>query len=538
MPFDSFVSSAAALVRDNSERRSGVNDSRVPMTSRLSVRVAVLGVLAGAISSDVNIAATALVDASRGVGMGPELIPVAASAASMFCAASVASAGLVGDRLGRRRVLMGGLVLGICAGLIVVLSDSPWTYVGGRSLMGVSGGAVFSAAFAFVRVVSTPATLGRALGGFGAVAGVTVIVGSFLGGALATTAWRGAYLVVPGIFLVCLVLVPLVLPRQSPVSAGPWDVGGQVLLAVGVIGVLVSLSSATTDSGLIPLTALLAGGGALIGFVIRESRTAHPFFPMTVLRSPTFLAGVVFGVGFNISAAVMILQPANLWQYGRGMDTVAVAAAQLPGLAIGVVASIVAGRLLSAGWHERRLGSVGFAAVVVGFGSLALVRTETPIWLFIPALMLIGAGAQTLNVPFGALTIASAPAGALGPVTASRATIGSFASSFGIAASTIAIDRLTSGGYTARLAQAGVPPQDYGRAVDVVSAYVRSDVLSTTRAAQAALQQAIASYTEAFAITMGATALLMGALAVLGSWMLRTVRPQAGGRAGGAQDWR
>ena len=462
------------------------------------LQVPLLGVMAGTAMGEVNIASTALVNASRGLSMSATVIPIAASAMSMLCGATVISSGLAADRLGRRRVLMWGLALGVFSELLTALSFSPWIYILGRSLTGISIGIVFAAAFAYVRAVASEGQLGNALGIFGAVAGLTMIVESFLGGSLASIVWRAAFLVVPTAYFIALLLVPRVLPIQSPVGSGPIDATGQLLLAVGLVGPLYAISQMTTSlTAPATLLSLAVGVIALVAFYLWEKRCAHPFFPVAILKSPIFLAGVLFGIGFNMSNSTLVLQLANLWQYVLRMNTVEVALAELPALAIGVVASIIAGRLLSGGWKERRLGIIGFAAVVVGFGSLALYRQDAAFWVFIPALLLVGAGAQTLNVPFGSLVIKSAPSTARGPLTASRSTIGSFANAFGMAASTVLIDRLTQGGIVERLQHAEVPPGDYGAALDVVTTYARTDQLPSAQAAQQVLSGAATSYTQA-----------------------------------------
>ncbi len=491
------------------------------MSTRLQVPL--LGVMAGTAMGEVNIASTALVDASRGLGMAADIVPIAASAMSMFCGATVISSGLAADRLGRRRVLVFGLLLGVCSELLTALSFSSWVYIAGRSLTGVSIGIVFAAAFAYVRSVSSKGQLGNALGVFGAVAGFTMIVETFVGGSLASVLWRAAFVVVPSAYVISALLVPKILPVQPRVGSGPIDAVGQVLLAIGLVGPLYAISRMTTSlTSPITLISLVIGLVALVCFYLWERRTPHPFFPVRILSSPMFLAGVLFGIGFNLSNSTLVLQLANVWQYALRMDTVQVALAEVPALAIGVVASIYAGRLLSGGWHERRLGIIGFAAVSIGYASLALYHHNAGFWMFIPALLLVGAGAQILNVPFGSLVIKSAPADAIGPVTASRSTIGSFANAFGMAASTVLINRLTTGGIVERMEQAKVPPGNYGSVLDVVTAYIRTDELPSVEAARQVISGATESYLHAFAVTMGVIAVAMLAMGVLATWLLRT----------------
>jgi len=494
--------------------------SSSPASSRAARwQVPLLGVMAGTAMADANITSTALVDASRGLGMSQSILPVAASAMSMCLAASVVSTGLLADRKGRRRILMLALALGVLAELVIAASVGTWMFILGRVLVGVALGIVFSAAFATVRVVTPPDRVGAALGVFGAVAGLAMMVESFVGGSLATANWRAAFLVVPAVMAVCLVLVPRLLPVQPPIGSGPVDVLGQVLLVVAVVGPLFALSQ-MSSSLTAPTTWVPAaiGAAAFALFCVVESRSEHAFFPVRIFRQPLFIAGVLFGLGFNLSQSVMVLQLANVWQYLLRLDTVQVAAAQAPGLAIGIVASIVAGRRLSSGISERVVGTTGFALVVLGFASLVLYRQGSSFWVFVPALLLVGAGAQVLNVPFGSLVMKSAPDGFYGPVTASRTTIGQFAYALGMAGATVLIDRMTDGGLVQRLLDSGVPPTSVGRALDAVTVFVRTGDDPSTASARSALEAAAASYAQAFSTTMGIVAAvlaLMGAAASL-----------------------
>jgi MFS family permease len=490
-------------------------------------QVPLLGVMAGTAMADANIASTALVDAARGLDMNPSQLPIAASAMSMCLAASVVSTGLLADRRGRRRVLMVALALGILAELVIAAATGPVMFIAGRGMVGIAMGIVFSAAFATVRVVTSPVRLGAALGVFGAVAGLSMLVESFVGGSLATVDWRLAFTVVPLVLAVSLVLVPRMLPVQARIGSGPVDVSGQLLLIVAVVGPLYALGQLSSSlSDLTTWLPMVLGVAAFVAFCLLESRRAHAFFPVRIFRERLFLAGVLFGVGFNVSNAVLVLQLANVWQYAMRLDTVEVAAAQAPGLAIGIAASIVAGRRLSAGVSERTVGAVGFLLVVMGFATLVVYRAGASFWMFVPALLLVGAGAPVLNVPFGSLVMKSAHDGYYGPVTASRTTIGQFAYALGMAGATVVIDRLTEGGVVARLQDAGAPPVDVGRALDAITVYVRTGANPATAAGQHALAVAATSYAQAFAVTMGVVAAVLAVMG-LAAWRILRTRPSA-----------
>lgn len=233
------------------------------------------------------------------------------------------STGLLADRIGRRKLLIFALAAAAIGDLIVAASLDPVMYMAGRAIAGVGLGAVFGASFAYIRAVVPAANLPAAMGAFVGYSAVTMIIASFLGGTVASIDWRLAFLVIPALSALSMIAVPLLLPAQSRVDGGKVDVLGQVLLALGVIGVLYGLSHAA--SGLTsPLTwgRFIAGIVLLIAFAIVERRRPHAFFPIDLLKNPGFLAAIGMGLAFNLVQAVSVLQLANTWQYVYGFLTV------------------------------------------------------------------------------------------------------------------------------------------------------------------------------------------------------------------------
>ena len=489
---------------------------------RQRLQVPLLGFMAGAAVGELNISSTALVNASRGLGMSPELVPIAASALSIVLAATVISGGLLADRIGRRRLLMWALGVGIAGDLATAACIDSWMFIAGRIAVGVSLGIVFTASFTMVRAVSAPEKLGSSLGLFGAVSGISMMACSFVGGSLATVQWRAAFLVLPVMFFIAFLLVPRILPVEQPVGSGPIDALGQVLLAIGIIGPLYAVSQLTT-SFTAPRTLISFGVGviALIAFYVWESRTPHPFFPVRIFREPVFIACILMSFCVNMSNSVLVLQLSNLWQYVRRMDTVDVAVAQLPALIMGVIASIIAGKLLAHGWRERRVGLMGFTFVFAGFATLALYRVGAPFVFFLPALILVGGGAQVINVPFGSLLMKVAPKEYIGPVTASRSSVGSFANALGMAGTTVLISRFTRSDLLHELGLDKVSGIDEGQALNPVTVYIRSGAIPADSGARHLLVEAGAAYSYAFSLTMGIVAAVVAIMGITVLWLLR-----------------
>ncbi len=483
--------------------------------------LAFLGVVAALQGSDPNIAATALVGAARGLDMGSTSL--AASISTLALAATAISTGLLADSFGRRKVLQIALIVTIIGDLIVFLAPDTAIYLLGRVIAGIGLGAVYGAAFAYIRAAAKPGKLAAAMGTFTAVLMVATMVFTFVGGALSSLEWRTAFLVIPVACAICFFIVPILLPKEPRLKLPSKDLLGQVLLGVGIIALLGGIGELGKS-----LTSPVALGGIAVGlilliaWVVWEARNPNRFFPVSLLKNPIFLAAMVAGFIYNFGNAIVFLQLTNLWQYVNGLKTLEVSIWQLPLLLAGIIAGLVTGRLMSSGkLTSRAVLLLGGTVTAVGLVLLALTHSSTSFWLFFPGEFLVGAGVVIAAVPYGSLILQEAPAKYFGPVSSSRLTIGQFFYALGFAASTIVIDKLTFGGTTAKLEAAGVPATQVGTGLDAVTTYAAQSTAPTTSLGKEALADATASYGVAFATMMYITAVLVLLAGILGYVLLK-----------------
>ena len=478
-----------------------------------------LGFLGAVQGSCPNIASTALVGASRSLHMAGSTQALAASVQTMAIAATVISTGLLADRLGRRKVLMVALVVGAIGNLVVLSAPSPDVYMLGMAVTGIGLGAVYGAAFGYMAAVVPKERMAGAMGVFTAVVMAGTVVLTFVGGSLASSHWRVAFLLIPAACVACLVVTPALLPKVDRVTGTKLDLPGQAFLMAGVILVLYSASqlahSLTSPRTLAPL----AFGALLLGtFFVWESRYEGHFFPVGIFRSPVFLAALCAGFIYTFGTAVAFLQVTNLWQYVNGLATARVAVWQLPLLFAGIAAGLVTGRLMARGLTSRAAILAGGIVSAVGFALLATSNSSTTLLGFLPGLVLTGAGVIIAAVPFGSLILAEAPEQYLGPVSSSRTTFGQFFYTIGFSLSAVMIDRLTDGGVVHRLEHAGVPANQLSTGLDAVSVYASKGTAPTTSAGKAALKDAVVSYGHAFSTTFfvaGGLTLVVGVVAYL-----------------------
>jgi MFS family permease len=500
----------------------GKQSARATVSRKTSaLAVPLLGLFAGIQAADPIINTNALVKASRALEMSTGVETLAASISTLALAATVMSTGLLADRVGRRRVLLGALLVATAGDVLVALAPSSGIFLIGRAVAGVGLGAVFAAAFAYLRVVTTPTTLARSVGIFSAVASVAMIALSFLGGIVATGDWRVAFLLVPVLALLTLPATLRVLPVEEPIKGTGGDTAGQLLLGCGVIFFLVGASHAVKGfTRPETLIGLLGGAALLYAFAIVERRRTNPFFPMSILRSPLFLAAMGAGFIYNFGMSVTVLQTADVWQYANHFKDSAVSLGQFPFFFAGIASAVFVGHRMSAGAGARKVILIASILAAAGFFTMLGHDEHSTYLSYVPGLVLIGVGVTAASVPYGSLVIESIGPSFqrfFGSVTSSRTTIGQFAYALGLAFSTVMVDRMTDGGVVGKLETAGVPPSQTGQGLDQIGIYVQSGKNPATALGQRALADALPSYSHAFVTTMCASGALM-LLAGVGSW--------------------
>ena len=297
---------------------------------------------------------------------------------------------------------------------------------------------------------------------------------------------------------------------------------GQVVLGLSIVAFLYGVShlgkSLHSPQALAPIG---LGIVLFVVFLLVEHRSEDHFFPVSILREPLFIAAVLAGFVYNFGMAVAFLQVTNLWQYVNGLKTLEVSLWQLPLTAAGIVSALLFGRLMNKGMSNLMAFLIGGLVTVVGYVLLALEHDGTTLVDFLPGLIVTGAGVIICAIPFGNLILRLAPAEYFGPVTSSRTTFGQLFYSLGFALATVAVNRLTIGGTTSRLLDAGVQPNQVGTALDAVTAYAAQSTAPETSLGKQAIASAMEAYSRSFSTVMFITAALIGLATIAGVLLMR-----------------
>ncbi len=501
--------------------------------STSALAVPFLGVLASLQLIDPTVANTALVKAGEALHMQGASLALAASISTLAQAATVLLMGFLGDRLGRRRVLIGVLLLAIAGDGIALAAPTAGLFLLGRALVGIGVGAALALSFAAVRFVSRPEQLGKALGVWNLLIIVGFIGGSLLGGVLADSSWRLALGLVPLIALLCIPLIPVLLPEMpaNPELRADWP--GLITIAGAMVlflsGVSHAISGFTSPEFLLPTV----GGVLLFGVHLWiERQRQEPIFPVALYGRGLFAAAIVSGIAWNFAQAVVQLQTSNFWQTVQRYSTSQVASAQLPLLICFAAGGLIAGRLMAPGRRTTQLMAGGIVALVLGLVLFAGIRPSSAYVTFIPGLILTGTGLAFVSVPQSALFVQEAPARYFGSVTAFRTTTGQLGFALGFAASGAMVNGFGFASLRDRLLKLGASPAQIPGLEDKVRAALASGVLSHAKESPSKAVEVIAnSYASGLAGTMLVVALLVALLGAISLLLLVIGRQQGSPQA-------
>jgi len=315
-------------------------------------------------------------------------------------AALLLSAGALGDRIGSRRVLAAGFAVFIAASAACGLAPDAATLIVARVAQGVGAALMVPSSLALLNhVCGNDQTLrGHAVAWWTAAGSVGLAAGPIAGGLLIHWfGWRSIFFVnVPlGLCAIWLTLRHVEETRIDPARRG-LDLLGQLF---GIV-TLAALTGAVIEAGERGITAslvlgcfvLAVAGGA--GFIIAESRGAHPMLPLTLFGNRRFSAAILIGLVINFTLYGFLFVLSLYFQHARGYSPEQTGLAFLPlSVAVGF-ANVFAGWLMSRS-GPRPAMVWGLAAGALGFVLLAFTSAQTPYALLLPSFLLISCGVGT-----------------------------------------------------------------------------------------------------------------------------------------------
>ncbi|MFI5737075.1 DHA2 family efflux MFS transporter permease subunit [Streptomyces anulatus] len=401
-----------------------------------AVWVLVITSVAGFMAAlDNLVVTTALPSIRQSLGGGLEDLEWTVNAYTLTFAVLLMLGAALGDRFGRRRLFMAGLVVFTAASAAAALSPGIGELIAFRAVQGVGAAIMMPLTLTLIGAAVPPERRGAALGVFGAVTGVAVASGPLIGGALTEhISWQWIFwLNVP----IGLVLLPLARLRltESYAPKAPLDILGTVLVSAGLFGIVYALVNTASHGWTDPvvLTGLTAGTALLALFVRHGIRAENPMLPMRLFRSRAFL-------GINAASLLMFLGMfgsifllSQFLQNGLGHSPTEAGLRMLPWTGMPILVAPFAG-YLSDRFGGRPVVVTGLALQAVGLSLFALIiEPGVSYTAQLPALIIGGVGMAMYFAPAASLVLSSVRPGEQGIASGANNALREVGGALGVA---------------------------------------------------------------------------------------------------------
>ena len=380
--------------------------SEAPMARRDSPEraplvLAALIVVAGVANLNLSVANVALPSIGKAFDSSQTTLNLVAVGYSLGLAASVLYLGAVGDRYGRKLMLLLGIVLSVPACLLAAFAWDDWVLVVARILGGLSAGMAYPTTLALIAALWSGPGRTRSIALWSALGGAIAALGPLVAGWLLQHFWWGSvFLITLPLAVVALVMAWVLVPSHVNESSEPVDNLGGILSVVLVAALVLSINFAPVPGK----GALVAGLGliavaATVAFVWRQRRAANPLYDLDIARRRVFwvaaCAGIiVFG---SLMGAMFVSQ--QYLQNVVGYDTVEAGAAFLPAVVFMVLVAPRSAKLVEARGARTTL-LTGYVFLFLGFLSMLLLWEEnTPYWQIALAYACLGIGVGLAGTP-------------------------------------------------------------------------------------------------------------------------------------------
>ncbi|MBB4713665.1 MFS transporter [Streptomyces luteogriseus] len=316
--------------------------------------------------------------------------------------------GALGDRFGRRKVFVIGVVWFAVASLLCGIAPNSGVLIAARALQGVGGALLTPGSLALIQASFHPDDRGRAVGLWSGFGGVGAAVGPFVGGWLVDgPGWRWVFLLNVPLALVCVPVALRHVPESGDQQAhGRFDVLGAVLGALALALVTYALIEAG-EGGLVVVVSAVAGLAAAVAFVVVERRRPDPMMPPDIFASRQFTAVNLVTLCVYAALGGFFFLAALQLQVVVGYSALAAGTALLPTTVLMLLLSARSGELAD------RIGPripLTVGPLLCAAGMLLMLRVgpgASYVADVLPALVVLGLGLVTLVAPLTATVLGS-----------------------------------------------------------------------------------------------------------------------------------
>ncbi|WP_063711886.1 MFS transporter [Nocardia sp. BMG111209] len=432
--------------------------------------------------------------------------------------------GTLGDRIGRRRLLLAGAVAFGAGSVLAACSTGSTMLILARALMGIAGATLAPSGLALIRVMfADPAQRAAAVGVFTGCFTVGAITGPIVGGVmLAHFRWGSVFLPAVPVMLLLSVAGPLLLPEDRDSDAGRLDVPSVALSLVTVLPVIYGITELALDRGQ-PRAWAGIGVGLVAGLVFarRQRRLAAP------LLEPGLFADRVFRGAFTMSAVVGAVQGGTILMINLQLQLVLGCSTLRAGLwmipsAAAMLVTIGLGPALARIVRPAYIIAAGLAVAAAGYVIVTVVPADAGPPLLITGFALAMAGIGPGTALGYDLVLGAVPPERAGSAAGTAETGGQF----GVAAGVAILGSVGAAVYRGHVRiPAGVPPEQAGPAHAAISGAVTATRRLPEALGSQVLSSAHAAFTTGLHVVTALGASALAALAVLAFMEFRHIPP-------------
>ncbi|MBB5933308.1 MFS transporter [Streptomyces zagrosensis] len=337
-----------------------------------------------------------------GLGATQSELEWAINSYTLVFAGLLFTAGLMGDRIGRKKVLLAGMVVFGVGSVFAAMSASPGELITYRAVMGLGGALVMPATLAILMNVFERDEQPKAIGIWAAAVGLAIAIGPITGGILLNHFWWGSvFLINVPVVIVGLIAMIVLVPDSRDPSPGRFDPMGVLLSVVGLVLLVYGIIKGGQLADFAdPQVLGTVGGGVvvLLLFVWHEKRSEHPAIDVSYFRNPAFSAaiGAIALVFFALMGVTFFI--VFYTQSVRGYSPLESGLLLIP-LAVAQLIFAPRARLVVDRFGSRIVCTVGMLLVAATLAGFLLLDTDTPIWVLEVLFFVQGTGMAHIMPP-------------------------------------------------------------------------------------------------------------------------------------------
>ncbi|MCW4355555.1 MFS transporter [Hoyosella sp. YIM 151337] len=399
----------------------------------------------------LNVAMKTLADPNAGIGATQSQLAWLINSYTLVFAGLLFAFGVIGDRIGRKRMLLIGLVIFGISSLLSAYAVSPEQLLIYRAIKGVGAAAMMPATLSLVRAVFSHKEFPKALGIWTGAVGIGSALGPIVGGALLERFWWGSvFLINVPIVVAGFVMILLIAPESRGTQGKP-DLIGMGLSVVGLVALtygIISAGNSGSWSGPAVIGPIVVGVLVLVAFVLWERRIPHASLDMSLFKNPRFSASAaiialvffgMMGLFFFMTFYLQIVKGFTPLQAGLLFLPTGVAMLIFSPLSNAVVVR----------FGPRAVGAAALLLIIASFLVVTTLDANTPIGVLVALFFVQGVGMAHLMPPAMNTLMSSVPREKAGVGSALGNTLRQVGGSFGVAV----LGTIMAQGYRSRIGE-------------------------------------------------------------------------------------